>query len=143
MMLPILPRSPDCETAWDVVSEIHSGHLPVQQIPPASLAYLGDAVYELHMRTRLLLPLKRSHDYHQEVVAVVRAEAQAQQLQKLLPLLTTTELEWLKRGRNAAGAGPRRLDPSIYQQATGLETLVGYLYLTDPDRLRELLAALD
>jgi ribonuclease-3 family protein len=49
----------------------------------------------------------------------------------------------LRRGRNAATASPRRLDPEIYQQATSLETLMGYLYLTDPQRLTELLAHLE
>lgn len=116
--------------------------IPIQQVSPVSLAYIGDAVYELYIRTSLLLPLKRSHDYHQDVVALVRAETQAQYLQALLPLLTEPELELLKRGRNAASGGPRRLNPEVYRQATSFETLIGYLYLSDPTRLRELLAAL-
>ncbi len=117
--------------------------LPIQQVSPVSLAYIGDAVYELYIRTSLLLPLKRSHDYHQDVVALVRAETQSEHLQALLPLLTELELALLKRGRNAASGGPRRLNPEVYRQATGFETLIGYLYLTDPNRLHELLAALN
>ena len=114
----------------------------IQQLSPASLAYLGDAVYELYVRTCYLLPPKRLKDYHQQVVAQVRAETQAATLQSLTPYLTDNELEILRRGRNAATGSPRRLAPEIYQQATSLETLLGYLYLTDPHRLTQLLAHL-
>lgn len=114
----------------------------IQQLSPASLAYLGDAVYELYVRTCYLLPPKRLKDYHQQVVAQVRAETQAATLQSLTPYLTDNELEILRRGRNAATGIPRRLAPEIYQQATSLETLLGYLYLTDPHRLAQLLAHL-
>ncbi|WP_347342593.1 ribonuclease III domain-containing protein [Coleofasciculus sp. FACHB-1120] len=115
----------------------------IQQISPASLAYLGDAVYELYIRSFYLLPPKRSHAYHDMVVAQVRAESQAKALRSLEPHLTNTELEILRRGRNAAAGRPKRLDPEIYQQATSLETLMGYLYLTDPQRLNQLLSYLE
>ncbi len=115
----------------------------IQQVSPASLAYLGDAVYELYIRTCYLLPPRRLSDYHQQVVSQVRAESQARTLRSLEPYLTASELEILRRGRNAATGHPRRLDPKIYQQATSLETLLGYLYLTDPQRLTQLLSHLD
>ncbi len=130
------------EKLWPNLPGIGDRVVVINQLSPVSLAYLGDAVYELYVRTALLLPLKRSHAYHQEVVSQVRAETQAQHLQILLPKLTDPELDWLKRGRNAAGNGPRRLDPQVYQQATSLETLIGYLYLTNPQRLQELLTEL-
>lgn len=115
----------------------------IQQLSPAALAYLGDAVYELFIRRFYLIPPKRIQTYHQQVVAQVRAEAQAHHLQTLLPHLTKNELDWLKRGRNAAINRSRRVDPEIYQQATSLETLIGYLYLTAPQRLMSLLNTLD
>ncbi len=115
----------------------------IQRISPASLAYLGDAVYELYIRSFYLLPPKRSHAYHDMVVAQVRAESQAKALRSLEPHLTNTELEILRRGRNAAAGRPKRLDPEIYQQASSLETLMGYLYLTDPQRLNQLLSYLE
>lgn len=114
----------------------------VQRLSPAALAYVGDAVYELHVRTRYLLPPKRIQAYHEQVVAQVRAESQARYLRSLQACLTVDELEMLKRGRNAAARGPKRVDPEIYQQATSLETLLGYLYLTNPSRLTELLSLL-
>jgi ribonuclease III family protein len=114
----------------------------VPQLSPAALAYLGDAVYELHVRSKFLFPPKRSHVYHQQVVAQVRAEAQSQHLQLLSSYLTSAELDVSRRGRNAANGRPRRLDPEVYQQATSFETLIGYLYITNPQRLAELLALL-
>ena len=114
----------------------------VAQLSPAALAYLGDAVYELHVRSKFLLPPKRSGVYHQQVVAQVRAEAQSQHLQLLSPHLTSTELDVSRRGRNAANGRPRRLDPEVYQQATSFETLIGYLYITNPQRLAQVLALL-
>lgn len=114
----------------------------MQQMSPTALAYLGDAVYELYIRSCYLLPLKRSQTYHCLVVAQVRAEAQALHLQSLISHLNSTELEIVRRGRNAATGRPRRVDPEIYQQATSLETLIGYLYLTDSCRLQQLLQKL-
>lgn len=115
----------------------HSSQL--QQLSPAALAYVGDAVYELYVRTHHLFPLKRLKDYHHQVVAQVRAESQARHLKSLQPFLTETECEIVRRGRNAASKGPKRVDPEIYQQATALEALFGYLYLCDPQRLVQLL----
>lgn len=114
----------------------------LQQISPTALAYLGDAVYELYVRSYYLLPIKRSQMYHRLVVAQVRAETQAVQLQSLTPYLNTVELEIVRRGRNAATRKPRRVNLEIYQQATSLETLMGYLYLTDAQRLTHLLQKL-
>jgi ribonuclease-3 family protein len=115
----------------------------VERISPASWAYLGDAVYELFVRTSYILPPKRSQAYHDLVVAQVRAETQARHLRSLSPHLTSKELEIVKRGRNATDRCPKRLNPEIYQQATSLETLVGYLYLTDPPRLAQLLTLVE
>lgn len=112
-------------------------------LSPVSLAYLGDAVYELYVRSRYLFPQRRSRAYHACVVARVRAECQAQFLQDLLPRLTDDERDLVRRARNAAGRGPKRADPHLYQLATGFEALVGYLYLTCPDRLAELWVGLD
>ena len=114
----------------------------VQQISPTALAYLGDAIYELYVRMFYLLPLQRAGIYHRLVVEQVRAETQALHLRSLIPHLRDTELEIVRRGRNAATGRPKRLNPEIYQQATSLETLIGYLYLTDYQRLTELLQML-
>lgn len=126
---------------------LSGGELPtpadIQRVSPAALAYLGDAVYELFIRTRCLLPPSRLRDYHQQVVAYVRAEAQAEFLRSLLPYLTPPELEIVRQGRNAASAGPKRIDPELYQLATSLEALLGFLYLTDQPRLEQLFQVLE
>ncbi|GAB1542290.1 hypothetical protein NUACC21_49640 [Scytonema sp. NUACC21] len=114
----------------------------LQQISPTALAYLGDAVYELYIRRFYLLPPKRSQTYHSLVVEQVRAEKQAEVLRLLYPHLRSNELEIVRKGRNAATGRPKRLDPETYQQATSLETLIGYLYLQDCHRLTELLQKL-
>ncbi|AFZ36244.1 ribonuclease III [Stanieria cyanosphaera PCC 7437] len=114
----------------------------VESLSPIALAYIGDAVYELYVRTCYLIPPKRLADYHNQVVAQVRAESQADYLQLLQPYLTFSEQEIVRRGRNAVDKKPRRISAQIYQQATSFETLLGYLYLTNPQRLDELLAKL-
>jgi ribonuclease III family protein len=111
----------------------------LERLSPVVLAYIGDAVYELYIRSKFLIPPRRISDYHEQVVHQVRAETQAAYLQLLEPELTLKEKEILRRGRNAVTNKPRRLSPKIYQQASSLETLIGYLYLTDCDRLQVLL----
>ncbi|MEB3163806.1 MAG: ribonuclease III domain-containing protein [Prochlorothrix sp.] len=108
------------------------------QLSPVLLAYVGDAVYELYMRLHFLLPPQRIQAYHRQVVQQVRAEQQSSHLETLREHLTETELAIVRRGRNAASSPPKRVSFQVYQQATALETLVGYLYLTDPDRLQAL-----
>jgi ribonuclease III family protein len=137
------------DSSWTEASLATIAQLPqqiaqtqLQQISPAALAYLGDAIYELHVRMFYLLPLQRPETYHRLVVAQVRAETQALHLRSLTPHLRETELDIIRRGRNAATGRPKRVDPEVYQQATSLETLIGYLYLTDSQRLTELLQKL-
>ncbi len=107
----------------------------VQRISPSALAYLGDAVYELYVRQSFIFPPQRIQSYHQKVVSWVRAESQAKTLDRLLVHLSESELAIVKRGRNAAPQRLKRVNPEIYQKATALETLIGYLHLTDRDRL--------
>ncbi|MEL6929941.1 MAG: ribonuclease III domain-containing protein [Cyanobacteria bacterium J06600_6] len=114
----------------------------IERLSPIALAYIGDAVFELYIRTKFLVPPKRMASYHSQVVTQVRAESQAVHLARLLPDLDDAEKEILRRGRNACITKPRRLDRQTYQLATGFEALIGYLHLTNPQRLEELLAKL-
>lgn len=115
----------------------------IERLSPIALAYVGDAVFELYVRTKFLMPPKRMANYHSQVVTQVRAESQAVHLSTLVPYLVDAEKEILRRGRNASSTKPRRLARHTYQQATALEALIGYLHLTNPQRLDELLAKLD
>lgn len=114
----------------------------VQSLSPLALAYIGDAVYELFVRSYHLVPPKRIQTYHNQVVNQVRAEQQAHYLELLRPYLTEAEEDITRRGRNAASNRKSRAGIRDYQQATALEALVGYLYLKDPRRLMEILSYL-
>ncbi len=112
---------------------------------PLQLAWLGDAVWELHQRLRRCRQAGRSADLHRAVVADVRADAQSAALEKLEAsgVLTDAELELVRRGRNRAGRGPRKGEAGLYGRATGFETMVGWLFLQDPGRLAQLLDQLE
>ncbi|MFN9692791.1 MAG: ribonuclease III domain-containing protein, partial [Synechococcaceae cyanobacterium] len=114
-----------------------------EQLGPLQLAWLGDAIWELHQRLRQCRQPGRGADLHRAVVGQVRAEAQAEALTRLEPLLTPREQDLVRRGRNRAGRGPRRGDPARYGQATGFETMLGWLFLQDPPRLAALLDHLE
>ncbi len=107
-------------------------------ISPLNLAFVGDGVYELMVRERLVSMAGRPNkEQHRLAVKQVRAEAQAEALEKILPQLIEREVAIYKRGRNAHTAR----SGSAYHKATGLETLFGYLYLEGQlERVRELFA---
>lgn len=109
-------------------------------VSPLNLAFVGDGVYELLVRERLVSTAARpNRDQHRLAVKQVRAEAQAAALDTILPLLTEQEVAVYKRGRNAHTARTG----SAYHKATGLEALFGYLYLSgQSDRLRTLFEAI-
>ncbi|MCP9774653.1 ribonuclease III domain-containing protein [Cyanobium sp. WAJ14-Wanaka] len=109
------------------------------ELGPLQLAWLGDAVWELHQRLqRCRTPTKAQHA-HAAVVLEVKASAQALVLERLACFLSDPEKDLVRRGRNRAGRGPRNGDPGAYGAATGLETLLGWLFLHQPARLAELL----
>jgi ribonuclease-3 family protein len=116
---------------------------PDRALATAQLAWLGDAVWELHQRLRHCRQPALTADLHRAVVGEVQAEAQARALQRLHPLLSKEERRLVLRGRNQAGRGPRRGDPGDYGQATGFETMLGWLFLQNPRRLAELLDHLE
>lgn len=114
----------------------------LKSVAPITLAYIGDAVFELYVRSRLLLPAKKIRDYHIQVVAHVKAEQQAHYVDLLLPHLNEAEKDILRRGRNATSGKQRRATVQHYQQSTGFEALLGFLYLSDRLRLTTLLSYL-
>lgn len=107
-------------------------------VSPLNLAFVGDGVYDLMVRERLVCLANRPNkELHQLAVQQVRAEAQAAALDKLLPTLSEDEAAVYKRGRNAHTSR----SGGAYHKATGLEALFGYLYLSGRvDRVRELFA---
>ena len=110
----------------------------IHTLSPLALAFVGDGVYSLMVRERLLSQANRPvNDLHRLAVAEVRAEAQSAAIKRILPVLTEQEEAVFKRGRNAHTAR----SGADYHNATGLEALFGWLYLSDRlDRVRELFA---
>lgn len=109
------------------------------------LAHLGDAVYELLVRTYLCVHGKATgKGLHRATVALVCASKQAELSEKLLPLLTEEEHDVFRRGRNAnVHTIPHSADRAEYQKATALEALFGYLYLKgEKERVNALFAAM-
>src|SRR5690554_6289531 len=104
--------------------------LNAEQLSPLVLAYVGDAVYELFIRTKLAAQPGKMHELHQTAVQYVQASSQARIIHALEPKLTTAEKEIVRRGRNAKGGVPRHGDVAEYRYSTGFEALIGYLYLT-------------
>ncbi len=124
-----------------LVNEINPSNQNKIMYSPAQLAYAGDAVYELLVRSYII----KSHDtnvnkMHKLAVKFVKANAQAFLINKLDTQLTEEEKRIVKRGRNAkVTSSPKNAELMDYRYATGFEALFGYLYLNNElDRLIEL-----
>lgn len=107
------------------------------QYSPLVLAYLGDAVYELYVRKKLISIANTQVDkLHKSAVTFVKAEAQSEAFRKIENILTEQEMAVFKRGRNTKSTVPKHATVSDYRAATGLEALIGYIYiLGDTQRL--------
>ena len=117
----------------------------IRAISSIGLAHLGDAVYELLVRTYLCAHGKATgKGLHRATVELVRAPAQADAAEKILPMLTEEEQAVFRRGRNAnVQSIPKNASRAQYQQATALEALIGWLYLRgEKTRIEELFAVM-
>lgn len=117
------------------------------QINSLALAYLGDAIYELFIRTFLIEQgICKVNELQKEAVFYVSAKGQAQYLEKLIQenILTQEEIEIVKRARNHKNSRhPKNTDINTYKKATGFEALFGYHYLNQNfDRLKELMISM-
>ncbi len=115
--------------------------IDIKTLSPLTLAYIGDGVYELMMRKKLILSGNcQPNKLHQYATGMVNASSQAKGAKIILPLLTQQEEAVYKRGRNAhPGHIPKSSSVGDYHSATGLECLFGYLYLDNQEiRLNEL-----
>ena len=118
------------------------GEQDVRAYSPLTLAYIGDAVYELVIRSVVVERANRSaNDLHKMSVRYVKAEAQAKMIEALLEVLSEDELAVYKRGRNAKSyTMAKNASMSDYRKATGFEALMGFLYLSgQTDRMLELI----
>ncbi len=112
-----------------------------KMLSPLQLAYVGDSVHALLVRTGLVGKDWLVRDMHRASNEAVSAVSQARELQRIMPLLTDEETAIVRRGRNAHPhhSAPKSASAGEYAEATGLEALLGYLYLTgQTDRIAAL-----
>ena len=103
----------------------------LRAISSIGLAHMGDAVFEILVRTWLCAHGKATgKGLHQATIALVRAESQAEKAERILPLLTEEEAAVFRRGRNAqVHSVPPHASRAQYGEATALEALLGWLWL--------------
>ena len=114
----------------------------VNLMSPLIWAYVGDGVYELYIRTKLINETNmKPHALHIEAIKYVKAQAQAEILNKIYDKLTEEEKEIVRRGRNSENHHlPKNANVQEYMYSTAYEALIGYLYLTkQTERLQEIL----
>ncbi|MCR1898688.1 Mini-ribonuclease 3 [Irregularibacter muris] len=115
----------------------------IKGLNPLVLAYIGDAVYEVHIRKYLVNIQKTGvNQLHKKATQFVKAKAQATIVHYLMDTLTEEEITIVKRGRNSkSNTSPKNANISDYHYATGYEALVGYLYLMKrQERLANIIA---
>lgn len=113
----------------------------VNLMSPLTWAYIGDCVYELYIRTKLVNETNlKPHNLHVEAIKYVKAKAQAELLEKIMDKLTEEEQDIVRRTRNTQNHHlPKNSNVTEYMYATAFEGLIGYLYLTKQEkRLKEI-----
>jgi ribonuclease-3 family protein len=109
---------------------------------PQVLAFVGDGVYSLYIRHKIVLDGNlKGEKLHNEVTRFVKARGQSTFLDRLLPIFTEVEMSVFKRARNHKTLSQAKNASIVdYRRATGLEAVIGYLYLTHQmDRLNQIL----
>ncbi len=117
-----------------------------KKINSVTLAFLGDAVYSLWVREKLVLSGSgKAADFQRAAGKIVSAHGQSAFLEKVLPLLTVEEEEIYRRGRNAKKATKsKNATAGEYSRSTGFEAVLGFLHLTgNQERINELLSYID
>ncbi|HZK86957.1 MAG TPA: ribonuclease III domain-containing protein [Syntrophomonas sp.] len=113
----------------------------LRECSPLILAYIGDAVFELMVRTHIVeIGQRKIKDIHLDTVAMVKADSQAHIIRQIIDELSEAEQDIVRRGRNTHSHPPKNADIQAYRMSTGFEALLGYLYLKgDEERLSYLL----
>ena len=113
----------------------------VKQMNPLVLAFVGDGVETLFVRSKVALSCdEKANALHKKAAAEVNAHAQSEQVERILPYLTEEETEIYHRARNSKSRHhAKNFSVTDYRRASGWEAVIGYLYLTgETDRLKEL-----
>ena len=110
------------------------GEFECRQMNIVTLAYMGDVVYDLYIRGKVVEKGdQKIHDIHREVVTFVNANAQADAVDGLMEELREAEHAIFLRGRNSKSLPTKNTDMAHYKKATGFESILGYLYMSGQD----------
>lgn len=134
-------QKPEGSLLGDILSVFPGKKQDIRTYSPLTLAYIGDAVFDLIIRTIVVEQANRpANELHRAAVKYVSAGAQARMVQALMPDMTEQEQAVYRRGKNAKPhTTAKNASHGDYMRATGFEALLGYLYLTDHmDRVLEL-----
>lgn len=118
------------------------GNIDIVNYPPLTLAYIGDAIYEIVVRTYVVVNKNTQvNKLHKATSNLVKAQAQSDMIKSLYNELTDEEYRVFKRGRNAKSVSvAKNASVTEYRTATGFEALMGYLYLNnESERMIELI----
>ncbi|ONI45733.1 ribonuclease III [Candidatus Epulonipiscioides gigas] len=120
----------------NVFEELNNKKVDPKVYSPLVLAYIGDAIYEIFVRDYIVKKANAPvNKLHKEAKQYVKASGQAKMYHKIKDILTEEEFAVLKRGRNARSAtSPKNGDIIEYRLATGVEALVGFLYLQNNNK---------
>ncbi len=112
-----------------------------ERLSPLVLAFVGDTVYDLFVRTMLVTSSTNGVDkLHKTATKYVCCAAQSDSFRRIEEMLSEKEMSVFKRGRNAKSHPPKNADTAQYHNATGLEALIGYLFLSgNSERLYEIM----
>jgi len=123
--------------SFDIVAAASPAGAQVDKrmLSPLALAYLGDTVYDMYVRAFVVMQAAHTpNELHRLAARYASAVGQAAAFRRVEPLLSEEELGWFRRGRNAhSGTVPKSASVADYHTATGLETLLGQLWITGQD----------
>lgn len=124
-----------------ITMEEYIKNIDLQTVSMQTLAFIGDSVYDLYIRTYLASKAnEKAGKLHKKAISYVSAKAQSNIIDNIADKLTEEEMQIYKRGRNTNISTNKHVDIVQYKKATGFEALIGYTYLThNISRLEEIL----
>lgn len=115
----------------------------MEQYHLRAYAHIGDAVYEVFVREKVITQTSNGKKMHDLTTRFVKAEFQTETLEKITKILTPEELDIVRRARNLPSTSFRRANQSIHRHATAFEALLGFNYMHNKERYLELLKEIE
>ena len=115
----------------------------MEELNIKNYAHIGDAVYEVFIREHTILMTSNLKKLHNLTVHFVNAAYQTELLEKIMPYLTEKEIDLARRARNIPTSAARRIDRALHSSATSLEVLLGFNYVHNKTRCKELFGIME